>query len=258
NLWFSQTAGVSKLRSDYQAFEQLTARSFSGEQPILPSAAVGAVAIPPSDSRVACDIIAGTEDGLACLAAARSSTYLTAGLPSGRVYALAFDRRGTLWIGTTSGISALDLSRSARLPTTEERTTVEFAGEVYTMRTYRRTTINAIGVSEIRSTAGARSDAVEIVWLPGYKSLYAYVDGRWFNFRARSGLADGHYQAAVVDDDGYVWVGTRDQGLYRSSEPVTLDSFDSYDVEPIAASVGSGVFGMEVTSTVFDQVWTSA
>src|SRR5690606_7038286 len=107
NLWFSQTAGVSKLRSDYQAFEQLTARSFSGEQPILPSAAVGAVAIPPSDSRVACDIIAGTEDGLACIAADRSSTYLTAGLPSGRVYALAFDRRGTLWIGTTSGISAL-------------------------------------------------------------------------------------------------------------------------------------------------------
>lgn len=258
NLWFSQSAGVSKLRRDYRAFEQLTARSFSGEQPILPSATVGAVVIPPDNSPADCDIIAGTEDGLACIASDRSSTYLTAGLPSGRVYALAFDSRGTLWIGTSSGIASIDFSRAGGLPPTEDRTTVEFAGGTYTMRVYRRTTINAIGISAIRADSGAGAAGVEVVWLPGYKSLYAYVDGRWFNFRARSGLADGHYQAAVVDEEGYVWVGTRDQGLYRSSEPITLESFDEFETEPIAASVGSGVFGSEVVSTVFAQVWTTA
>jgi signal transduction histidine kinase/streptogramin lyase len=258
NLWFAQPAGVSKLRLDYSAFEQLTARSFSGEQPILPSAAVGAVEIPPPGFVGNCSIIAGTEDGLACIAADGTSEYLSAGLPSGRVYALGFDSRGTLWIGTSSGISAIDFSRNAGLPQTAELTTVDFAGGRYPLRSYRRTTINAIGISRIRADTGAANGTVEVVWLPGYKSLYAYVGGRWFNFRASSGLADGHYQAAVVDDEGYVWVGTRDQGLYRSVEPLTLASFDGFTVEPIAASVGSGTFGLEVMSTVFDQVWTTA
>ena len=259
NLWFAQTGGVSKLRFDYQAFEQITGDSFAGETPILPAPSVGAVSVVPSHLNHVCTVFAGTDAGLVCLRPDGESQHIRSddGLRNDRIFALAFDSDDRLWIGTSEGINAIDFGQRARLPPAGEQRTIVISGVAYPLFGYRRTTINGIAIAPIRSAAN-QAGAGESVWLPGYKSLYALVDGRWYNFRANAGLSAGQYNGAVVDERGVVWVGTRDEGLFRSKVPLTVADFASFDVEPIPVSLGDGrgVFGHEIMTPVFEQVWT--
>src|SRR5690606_14233496 len=43
NIWFAQVGGVSKLRFDFDAFHNYSAKSYYGEKPRLPGPSVGAV-----------------------------------------------------------------------------------------------------------------------------------------------------------------------------------------------------------------------
>ena len=109
------------------------------------------------------------------------------GLAGDLVLALHEDPRGTLWVGTSQGLSRRD-------------------GQRWT----------SFGVREglphpaVRALA---SDAQGALWIgTDGGGLARYADGRFERFTARDGLSDDHVRALACDPEGRVWVGT-DAGL---------------------------------------------
>ncbi len=108
NVWIAQSGGVSKLRFNYNAFENFSARSITGEKPVLPSGKVNTVFI-PEDGVGPCRFWVGTEGGATCIDANGVSEYITqvSGLVGDWVNGLVSDPEGRLWIATTQGLSGI-------------------------------------------------------------------------------------------------------------------------------------------------------
>jgi signal transduction histidine kinase len=72
-----------------------------------------------------------------------------------------------------------------------------------------------------------------------------------------SGLPSTAFQLVTFDEQGRLWVGTRDRGIYRSKQPITEALLASTAVSevPFPPGQGSGRFGMEVSATLFEPAW---
>lgn len=66
NVWIAQSGGVSKLRYNYRAYNNLTSLSYAGEQPLLPGSSIGSV-LPYTGNALPCTIFAGSSQGGGCL-----------------------------------------------------------------------------------------------------------------------------------------------------------------------------------------------
>ncbi|HKO55748.1 MAG TPA: ATP-binding protein [Thermoanaerobaculia bacterium] len=210
NLWFAQNGGASRLRKDYRAFEAYTARAVGGAPPSLPDASVFAV-IPPGASVPWGDALwAGTGGGVAAVGEDGTSTIRVAdGLLSNSVYALAFDGQGRLWIGTVGGVSCLSPFDHIAPPPLPRSTTHEltFRGLPATLTGYPLDVTYAIRVF---------GDAV---WTIGSGGAAALLKDGWHIYRTDAGLPATGGTSIAVDDAGYVWITTTDNGLYRSTTP---------------------------------------
>ncbi|MFW5973450.1 MAG: two-component regulator propeller domain-containing protein, partial [Bacteroidota bacterium] len=240
NIWIAQTGGVAKLRPNYEAFLGFTSRSFRGEPPILPASAVSAV-VPAASRDARCRIWAGTSDGgLACIEAGGSSSHITErdGLLSDWINALHLDEDNQLWIGTLRGASRMDVAEYER------------SGRIR---------IDHFGGATVRSVSSLMLDAehapLQTLWFGAVQSVNVRLGSEWFILRDEAGLPPLNFQAAAVDSAGHVWLGSRENGLFRSRKPLSVELLRNAAGRPANLSRGgSGDPGKEITEPMFERV----
>lgn len=246
NIWIAQSGGVSKLRYNFAAFKGITSTSvpYGGEQPLLPSPSVNAVLLGRGGNDP-CGLWAGTQEaGLACITGA-TSAYVQKkdGLVHDWVNGLAYDEQGRLWIGSARGANSLSFGSEALPAGVTATQRVEVLGRRARLSSYRFASV--LSVSTARIKAGVTgSPSVEVVLFPAYHALYCLVGNDWFTLGAEQGLPLAVLNVAALDGEGRLWVGTRDQGLYRSAAPVTLEALRS--------------MGTSQTPTLaFERIWST-
>lgn len=260
NLWFGQSAGVSKLKFNYEAFEYYTATSHTGEKPVLPAPAVNAVQPVKHGSET--QIWAGTAEGGAVLIEKNAvSQWVQAeqGLKDNWVNGLTLDRQGRVWMGTANGLNCLIFNGADLPPSATEVRSVPLPGRKARLAGYFRSSVYACDNLPL-FTDSKKDQAVESVWFPSYNNLYCFVKDKWFVFKERSGLPVSSFQAVTVDDEGRLWVGTRDHGLYRSTRPIVLTELLQmpHETETNPSDAGSRTRGVEIIQPLFEQIWSRA
>jgi signal transduction histidine kinase/DNA-binding response OmpR family regulator/ligand-binding sensor domain-containing protein len=242
NLWFAQNGGVSRLMSDFEAFTFYTSR--------LPDPSTFA-ALPPSEESADPFLWVGTGGGLAAIDEEEGVETLTLedGLLHNSVYALSRDERQRLWVGTVGGLSVISFT-DAELP----------AGTVFTTRhtihgkramlgSYPFQTaysIRQLPLRESERTTAMRS----LTWVAGQSGVRVFGESRSWSLRQLAGLPATGAVDVAVDDDGFLWVGTSDNGLYRTRTPLTLEGLEALPTRPDAE------FGIEVIDSFLSPVWT--
>src|SRR5690606_32873150 len=73
--------------------------------------------------------------------------------------------------------------------------------------------------------APGASETVESLWFGGW-DLFALVGKRWYVLGASAGLPQVRLHAVVYDEEGYLWVSTQGEGLFCSTEPVTVSMLE--------------------------------
>jgi len=256
NIWLAQSGGISKLRPNYAAFFMYTATSHAGERPMLATPAINVV-IPPTRASGFLGIVVGTSGGGVTFIAENGDVEVMRsdrGLKNDWVNGLAFDNSGRLWIGSDAGINCLSFDPKAPPPPSHQVRDISIFDRKGTIAAYRNNTIflcKALPLPE--GTEGGKT--VESLWFPGYQNLYCYVENEWFVFRTASGLPSTFFHDVAFDNDGKLWVGTRDGGLYRSSLPLTLAGIRSLPTQQIEFQEEKDQFGREMIMPVFVSVW---
>lgn len=109
-------------------------------------------------------------------------------LPGTRIQALLADHRGTLWIGTSGGLSRFSAGRLQVFPASD-----------------------ALGNESVLSLAEDREGNL---WIGGESSgLHILRDQRFRTLGAREGLSSDAITAIVEDRTGTLWIGTQSAGL---------------------------------------------
>jgi signal transduction histidine kinase/DNA-binding response OmpR family regulator/ligand-binding sensor domain-containing protein len=207
NLWFGQNGGASRLRKGYRAFVAYTERS----KPSLPDSSTFTVLPRGVASGPWADYMwVGTGSGLAAIAPDGTTTTLRVaeGLRSNQIYSLGDDGAGRLWIATSAGLNCLTLPGNE--PAGQDvtpRFPFTFRGAPAVMTAYGFDTTYAV-----RKLGNAMCFA-------GTWGVGCY-DGNWRVFRPASGLPSSGATAVELDDRGYLWAGTVDHGIYRSTAPM--------------------------------------
>ncbi|MEA2336246.1 MAG: hypothetical protein QOE82_253, partial [Thermoanaerobaculia bacterium] len=239
NLWFAQNGGVSRLRKDYRAFESLTGQSHAGEQPALPDPS--AFCVLPREraghgpwSNL---MLVGTGGGVAVFKPDRTREVLRVGegLLSNSIYSLARDAEGRIWIGTVGGVSCLSTAADAPpMMALSTRKSITLGGVAGVSTSYPIDTTYLVQPFTMRGA--------ETIWVAGMHGVSCLAGGKWFLFGTHAGLPPAGSSAVAVDDDGYVWAGTLDSGLFKSVAP-----FDPATQRP-----------GEVTEKFFTPAWSHA
>ncbi len=237
NLWFAANGGASRLRSDYDAFTAYTGYSRAGELPLLPDPSAFA-ALPPITNATdpwSSLLWVGTGGGVAVIGNGGNRTLrVDDGLGSNSVYSLQRDSRGRVWITTVGGVSCVSNTTDAppaypgmtRLP-------VKIFGHSGIISSYPFDTT----YTSVRAGAS--------MWFAGNWGIASLTETGWTVYRTRAGLPPTGGTNVALDDRGYVWISTVDNGVYRSSSPFAIAS----RVDPKTR---------EASGTIFYPAWTRA
>ncbi|WP_424493737.1 two-component regulator propeller domain-containing protein [Salinimicrobium sp. GXAS 041] len=241
NVWIAQAGGVSKLRYNFNAFENYTASSKAGERPVLPSGKINTIAVTTSDNSP-CRFWVGTEGGATCIGANGASRFVTYtdGLRGDWVNGISIDEQNRVWIATNQGLSSLVFDKNLIIKDAYDVREISVLGEkAYVFSLYESPPF--IASENLRLINTVTEGYSQSTWFPGLESLYVFSDGAVYEFGPRQGLPSSLYKAVAVDDKGYLWVGTRDQGLYKSKL-----SFQTENLEALSAS----------EEQLFENVWS--
>ena len=225
NIWIAQSGGVSKLRYNYKAFRNLTATSFAGEKPTLPSPSVNAVLSSLSHT-TPCSIWAGTsEGGVACINEHFESEFiqLEAGLTGNWVNGIVYDQSGRVWVGTARGLNSISFTDSRPLDDASVSSEFSVFGSQALLSTYPAASVLAVEKMMILEHSGSDFE-IESIWFPAYQAVYAVVNDRLFTLDTSNGLPAAIFHTVALDGERYVWVGTRDRGVFRSTQPLTAET----------------------------------
>jgi signal transduction histidine kinase/DNA-binding response OmpR family regulator/ligand-binding sensor domain-containing protein len=207
NLWFGQNGGASRLRKGYRAFVAYTEHS----KPSLPDSSTFTVLPRGAASGPWRDYLwVGTGSGLAAIAPDGSTTTLRVaeGLRSNQIYAVGDDGAGRLWIATSSGLNCLSLPGNE--PAGQDvtpRFPISFRGTPAVMTAYGFDTTYAV-----RKLGTA-------ICFAGTWGVGCY-DGAWRVFRSTNGLPSSGASSVALDERGYLWAGSVDRGLFRTTAPL--------------------------------------
>jgi two-component system sensor histidine kinase ChiS len=257
NYWFAQVRGVSKLRADYRAFESLTSQSYTGEKPVLPAQAVNAVAVESGENPV---IWVGTT-GKSIVKIAPNRTSMTIGTAHGVlddwVNAMRFDSNGRLWVASHSGINVILSNRNKPVSEMPIRQRINGEGEELLIAGRESATAYDVNILDIQ-TKSSGERLVESIWIPGYWTVYCYVDEEWFVLRQASGLPKQEFAEVVYTDEGRLLVVARDFSIYRSLKLLTVSSLNEFNTKPALVSTSKPDAGYmkEIDMPVFEEVWS--
>lgn len=242
SVWVAQSGGLSKLRPGYRAVTGYTSASVVGERPALPATAVGAVA----PGVAPCAVWAGTPEGVACLSddfpVESSHLGVGGGLSGSNVNALLPDAQGRVWIGTLAGIDVLTRPGD-RVPGGRFVRRVVLNGASFDLST--------LGGSSVLGAGAFPIDGEESLWFAAFRRLYGLVGDDWVQLGEAAGLPETVFHAITADDAGHLWIGTRDQGLYRSRQPVTPAALRRWAAPPQSPLAGAD------SVALFAPVWTT-
>ncbi|MBL9199540.1 MAG: PAS domain-containing protein [Opitutaceae bacterium] len=151
------------------------------------------------------------------------------GLPAGRVYALAADADGGMWVGTNGGltrlrggeatlftiehglpgakVTELHVARNGDLWVGTSRGLAIFAGGQFTLDR----TLGSAGGAEVRLLLEAADGAR---WIATESEIIRQQGDAVTRFGAAAGIAPPNALALAEDRDGHVWLGATD-GLFR-------------------------------------------
>ncbi|HKK46543.1 MAG TPA: ATP-binding protein, partial [Balneolaceae bacterium] len=222
NIWIAQSGGVSKLRYNYKAFRNITASSLPGEKPSLPSPSINTV-LPSSFDTDPCLFWAGSsEGGISCFDNDFKSSFIQQqdGLAANWVYGMSYDQDGRLWIGSSKGINSLTFGGKKPINGYTTHHLIRVAGKQADLWYYPSPSI--LAVNNLQMPADTNSDKhIQSVWFPAYHAIYVLVDNKLIRLDETCGLPTTIFNAASFDDKGYLWVATRDRGIYRTKQPFT-------------------------------------
>jgi signal transduction histidine kinase/ligand-binding sensor domain-containing protein len=233
NVWIAQSGGVSKLRFNFHAFQNFSARSMAGETPSLPSARVNAVLV-LGNTYSPCKVWVGTEGGLTCIDEDNRSHFITQddGLQGDWVNGLAGHDSETLWIATTQGLNGITFSRDLPVQNAVDIRTIEL-NEIQATIFSIEESPPFIAAENLQLLHQESENYFESSWFPGLRSLYAVIDSDIFEFNAVNGLPSTLYKSVAFDQNGFLWVGTLDRGIYRSRSVITMESLHQSDISEI-------------------------
>jgi signal transduction histidine kinase/ligand-binding sensor domain-containing protein len=245
NLWLGQNGGVSRLTSDYKAFDYYTGRLRAARPPLLPGQSAFAV-VPPGGGAMD-HLLIGTSGGFVAVAPDGSTETIRAkdGLWSNAVYSMLVDSRGGVWIGTSGGLNAITFTAEK-----ESRAhPVSLFGRparVERLEPHGRPIYSIVNVSIRRGED--QQERVETVWAGGAGGLLAFDESSRYLLRSAAGLPPTGVTSIAVDPWGYIWTGSNDAGVFRSRVPITqtlLRQWQSVEVDG----------AREITETVFEPIW---
>ncbi|UJH92173.1 ATP-binding protein [Antarcticibacterium sp. 1MA-6-2] len=242
NIWIAQSGGVSKLRYNFNAFENFTARSVTGEKPVLPSGKVNTVLISEKSSSP-CRFWAGTEGGGAvCVDEYGNSKFITTadGLLGDWVNGITTDSKGRIWIATTQGLSAVVFDEEL-LPNEafNVREIDIFGREAFLFSIWQSPPF--IASENLKLRDAKKNFSVESLWFLGRRIIYVIVDEEIYELGPTQGLPATRYNSVTMDEEGHLWVGTEDRGLFRSNVILNRQNI------PVIATA---------EKNVFEQVWS--
>ncbi|MCP4896962.1 MAG: hypothetical protein GY906_08295 [bacterium] len=249
SLWIGHNAGLSKLLANQRAFRHITGRAYGNEAPVLPEPSVFSV-IPPSERHEGL-LWVGTGGGLSALDATGRGEDLDTddGLTSTSIYSMARSNDGLIWLGTAKGLDVLSLGAPLPPPvipgSARSTRSLRILGRPARLANYGLWNTYTLRMLEL-------PDIGEASCMAGTGGLACHINGSWFLFGPPSGLPASGATAVDVDAEGYLWVGSKDSGLFRSIQPATLDQLESWLGQ--SNTHRSSVFPV-VMSPVFQPVW---
>lgn len=249
NLWFGQNGGLSRLRYDYRAYENLTALSHTGEKPLLSDPSCFGVAPPLVTPASSTDpsswlwIITG--GGVTVVGSDRQTRELRLrdGLLSNSVYGIHRDERGTVWIATAGGLNAVTFGDGRAWPGVTQSLPIHIFDRDAQLLKFALQQVSYTP----RTVRTAHGDSLFCVG--SRVGLSCLVDDTWVLLGAESGLT--YVYDFNLDPEGYLWAARYDGGVFRSREPFSLDA-----LRRIATSADSRMTesGMEARSRMFEHV----
>jgi signal transduction histidine kinase/ligand-binding sensor domain-containing protein len=248
NLWFAHNGGLSRLRSNYRAFVHLTGHSRAGEPVFLPEPTVFAV-LPPGGEDPLTWI--GTGGGLAAMneEGELQAIDFSHGLVSNSVYSLTRDSQGRIWAGTPSGVNVFDFSGNPPTLASNSilRDMLVFSKKVTLMASETKT---IYAIEEIAIPVSSDdSDEVSSYWICGVDGISVSVGDRLFRMDSSTGLSAAGATHVALSFDGRVWVGTKDSGILRTRQPLSLELLTSLAVDDLPET--------SITEPVFEPVWNT-
>lgn len=241
NVWIAQSGGVSKLRYNFNAFENFTARSRAGEKPLLPAGKTNTILVSNNKENNPCRFWVGTEGGASCVNEYSLSRFITQadGLAGDWVNGLARDEKGRIWIATNQGLSAIVFDKNLIIQEAYDvREIAIFGKKAYLFSIWESPPFIASETLTLKNES--QNTLTKTIWFPGLKNLYVFANGNIFKLGPKQGLPSTIYKSVAVNKDGVIWVGTFDRGLYRSILPINTNN-----LKDISAS----------ETKIFEQVW---
>lgn len=228
NLWIAQSGGVSKLKYNYRAFTNITSTSIGGEKPLLPSPSINTIQLTETGAKNdPCIFWAGTsEGGVACINEQFKSQFIQFedGLAGNWVNGLAYDTYGRLWMGSARGLNSLSFDDAPTLKDVKNSSELNILGKKARLDSYATASILSIQKLEIPKDENSKQ-SMESLWLPAYHRVFVLIDNSLVMMDEAWGLPPTVYHTSAIDSLGYLWVGSRDRGIYRSRIPVNANIF---------------------------------
>lgn len=227
NIWIAQSGGVSKLKYNYRAFENFSARSNSGETPVLPSAHVNTTLVSDNES-FPCRVWVGTEGGATCIKKDGSSDYITQaeGLTGNWVNGLVTDSSERIWVATTQGLNGIAFNIDSMTPGSENLRNITVDDQEAWVFSIPDSP-PFIAAEQLKMAQTNDRPSFSTFWFPGLRSIYGVVNDTIYQFDMENGLPQTLYKSVAYDDKGYLWIGTLDRGIYKSTIPLNPDRLDS-------------------------------
>lgn len=228
NMWIAQSGGISKLRFNYNSFENFSDRSISGEKPVLPSGRVNSILV-TEKGLSPCRFWVGTEEGATCINESGYSQYFTQadGLKGDWINGLGMDPQGRIWIATTQGLNAIAFNRKDILPEAQDIRNISLFDKPANLFSIPNSP-PFIAAENLRIHLSANGEFIESIWFPGLRSIYGVVQNKIYQFDSSSGLPSTLFKSVTIDSAGYMWVGTLENGLFKSTVPITIDFLKGY------------------------------
>ncbi len=237
NIWVAQNSGLSRLPPNHGAFRFYTGDSHAGETPVLPG--TDALAILPDFSFALPGrtsppmLVVGTSGGVAFVKPDGHAAHVTAdeGLINNIAFTLCADRQQRLWVGTRQGLSVI-APAAALPPGGSTARAVSVFDAVLHVKNFSMAGPNTCRAFPLMANVGSSKPPGEAVCFATGRGLYCVTGGRWFLFGTASGLPTGEFWSSASDDSGYVYVGSKINGIYRSTRPFSLDALDAWAGPP--------------------------